>query len=215
MKVVRIIKTILITQTNELIDTTPKERIMQKSKLVDELHFIVDAMYKGTDMSTFTMVMEYKLPVSNEYKTQILEQSPELYEGMLEYKIPIDTDITKYPGNVEIQITMSKLESDARGKVLQRVRKVQPTILKIYPIAAWSDMIPDADLTALDQRILKQDAQIKELNELADKLNMTKADNLSYSENMLQLTSNGKKIGSAVSITSSGSSTGDFEIVEF
>lgn len=215
MKVVRIIKTILITQTNELIDTTPKERIMQKSKLVDELHFIVDAMYKGTDMSTFTMVMEYKLPVSNEYKTQILEQSPELYEGMLEYKIPIDTDITKYPGNVEIQITMSKLESDARGKVLQRVRKVQPTILKIYPIAAWSDMIPDADLTALDQRILKQDAQIKELNELADKLNMTKADNLSYSENMLQLTSNGEKIGSAVSITSSGSSTGDFEIVEF
>lgn len=215
MKVVRIIKTILITQTNELIDTTPKERIMQKSKLVDELHFIVDAMYKGTDMSTFTMVMEYKLPVSNEYKTQILEQSPELYEGMLEYKIPIDTDITKYPGNVEIQITMSKLESDARGKVLQRVRKVQPTILKIYPIAAWSDMISDADLTALDQRILKQDAQIKELNELADKLNMTKADNLSYSENMLQLTSNGEKIGSAVSITSSGSSTGDFEIVEF
>lgn len=212
---VRIIKTILITQTNELIDTTPKERIMQKSKLVDELHFIVDAMYKGTDMSTFTMVMEYKLPVSNEYKTQILEQSPELYEGMLEYKIPIDTDITKYPGNVEIQITMSKLESDARGKVLQRVRKVQPTILKIYPIAAWSDMIPDADLTALDQRILKQDAQIKELNELADKLNITKADNLSYSENMLQLTSNGEKIGSAVSITSSGSSTGDFEIVEF
>lgn len=211
----RIIKTILLTQENELIDTTPKERIMQKSKLVDELHFIVDAMYKGTDMSTFTMVMEYKLPVSNEYKTQILEQSSELYEGMLEYKIPIDTDITKYPGNVEIQITMSKLESDDRGKVLQRVRKVQPTVLKIYPIAAWSDMIPDADLTALDQRILKQDAQIKELNELADKLNMTKADNLSYSENMLQLTSNGEKIGSAVSITSSGSSTGDFEIVEF
>lgn len=215
MKVVRIIKTILITQANELIDTTPKERIMQKSKLVDELHFIVDAMYKGTDMSTFTMVMEYKLPVSNEYKTQILEQSPELYEGMLEYKIPIDTDITKYPGNVEIQITMSKLESDDRGKVLQRVRKVQPTVLKIYPIAAWSDMIPDADLTALDQRILKQDAQIKELNELADKLNMTKADNLSYSENILQLTSNGEKIGDAVSITSGGSSTGDFEIVEF
>ena len=215
MKVVRIIKTILITQTNELIDTTPKERIMQKSKLVDELHFIVDAMYKGTDMSTFTMVMEYKLPVSNEYKTQILEQSSELYEGMLEYKIPIDTDITKYPGNVEIQITMSKLESDDRGKVLQRVRKVQPTVLKIHPIAAWSDMIPDADLTALDQRILKQDAQIKELNELADKLNMTKADNLSYSENILQLTSNGEKIGDAVSITSGGSSTGDFEIVEF
>ena len=215
MKVVRIIKTILITQENELIDTTPKERIMQKSKLVDELHFIVDAMYKGTDMSTFTMVMEYKLPMSNEYKTQILEQAPELYEGMLEYKIPIDTDITKYPGNVEIQITMSKLESDDRGKVLQRVRKVQPTVLKIYPIAAWSDMIPDADLTALDQRILKQDAQIKELNELADKLNMTKADNLSYSENILQLTSNGEKIGDAVSITSGGSSTGDFEIVEF
>ena len=214
----RTIKTILLTQENELIDTTPKERIMQKSKLVDELHFLTGTSYKGTDMSTFTMVMEYKLPVSNEYKMQILEKSPELYENMLEYKIPIDTDITKYPGNVEIQITMSKLESDSDGKIKQRVRKVQPTTLKIYPIAAWSDMIPDADLTALDQRILKQEAQIKELNEIAQNLDMTKADNLDYRNNKLQLIANGEKIGEAVTITSSGGSTGGmegFDIVEF
>lgn len=56
------IKTILITQTNELIDTTPKEHIMQKSKLVEELHFLTDPSYKGKDMSSFTMLMEYKLP---------------------------------------------------------------------------------------------------------------------------------------------------------
>lgn len=213
-----IIKTILVTQTNELIDTTPKEHIMQKSKLVEELRFITDTIYKGIDMSTYTMVMEYKLPVSNEYKTQILEQSPELCEGMLEYKIPIDTDITKYPGNVEIQITMSKLESDSNGEIKQRVRKVQPTVLKIYPIAAWSDFIPDEALTALDQRILKQDAQIKELNEIAEHLDMTKADNLDYRNNKLQLTANGEKIGDAVTITSSGGSTGGdegYDIVEF
>lgn len=166
-------------------------------------------------MSSFTMLMEYKLPHNIGYKTQILEQSKELYDGMLEYKIPIDTDITQYDGDVEIQITMSKLESNAKGQMIQMIRKVQPTILKIYPIAAWSDFIPDDALTALDQRILKQDAQIKELNEIAEKLDMTKADDLSYSENMLQLTANGEKIGSAISITSGGSSTGEYEIIEF
>lgn len=213
-----IIKTILVTQTNELIDTTPKEHIMQKSKLVEELHFLTDLSYKGKDMSSFTMLMEYKLPHNIGYKTQILEQSKELYDGMLEYKIPIDTDITQYDGDVEIQITMSKLESNAKGQMIQMVRKVQPTILKIYPIAAWSDFIPDEALTALDQRILKQDAQIKELNEIAEHLDMTKADNLDYRNNKLQLTANGEKIGDAVTITSSGGSTGGdegYDIVEF
>lgn len=188
---------------------------MQKSKLVDSLHFIVEPNYKGKDISTFTVLLEYNTPVTHEYHSEILTLSNELYDGMLEYKLPFDTNLTKEAGNIEVQLTFSKVDLNEFGKPVQMVRKTSTTFISITPTAAWSDFVPDGLLTSLDQRILKQDAQIKELNEIAEKLDMTKADSLSYSENMLQLTSNGEKIGNAVSITSSGSSTGDFEIVEF
>ena len=48
--------TILITDQNEMI-TTIKERIMQRSKLVDNLHFLVDPMYKGIDMADCTVLL--------------------------------------------------------------------------------------------------------------------------------------------------------------
>lgn len=213
-----IIKTILVTQTNELVNTTPKECIMQRSKLVDSLHFLVEPDYKGKDMSTFTVLLEYVLPVSKKYSTEILTLSPERYENMLEYTLPFDTQLTKEAGDIEMQLTFSKIELSTSGKPKQMVRKTKTQRITISPIAAWSDLIPDEALTPLDQRILKQDAQIKELNEIAEHLNMSKADNLSYNQNTLQLLSNGEKIGDAVTITSSGGSAGGdegFDIVEF
>lgn len=211
-----IIYTILVNSDNELI-TTKKERIMQRSKLVDTLHFLVEPTYKDTDMSTFTVLLEYSLPISHEYHAELLTLSGELYEDMLEYKLPIDTVLTKESGDIELQLTFSKLEMDELGTTIQKVRKTGTEKIFIVPIAAWSDFIPDGLLTPLDQRILKTEAQIQELEAVAKTLDDTKADNLSYVKNKLQLTANGNKIGQAVTITSSGDSGGDegFDIVEF
>jgi hypothetical protein len=65
--------TILVTDENEL-RVTLKERIMQRSKLVDSFHILVDPLYKNeTDMTEFTTVyMEYILPVSKKYVTENL-----------------------------------------------------------------------------------------------------------------------------------------------
>ena len=62
--------TILVNQDNTM-TTSVRERIMQRSKLVDSLHFLVEPIYKELDMSDFTVVMEYILPVSKEYKSEI------------------------------------------------------------------------------------------------------------------------------------------------
>ena len=66
--------TILVNSDNSL-QTTVRERIMQRSKLVDTLHFLVDPVYKEHDMSAFTVTMEYLLPVSREYHTENLIKS--------------------------------------------------------------------------------------------------------------------------------------------
>lgn len=193
--------TILLNETNELI-TSIRERIMQRSKLVDSLHILVDPIYKEMDMSDFLVTMEYILPISREYKTEILEKSEELYKGKLEYKLPFDTCLTKEHGKIEIQLTFTKLELTPDGDSIQYVRKTSPTTITIVPIAAWSDIIADDALTALDQRILQTQAMIEAVNDMNEYLDEVKADNIIFNneDRYLQLTSNGKPIGDKIKI---------------
>lgn len=195
--------TILVNDNNELI-TTVKERIMQRSKLVDNLHFLVNPMYKNVDMSEFTVTMEYVLPVSRAYKTEILVKSESLYKEQLEYVLPFDTCLTKEAGKIEIQLTFTKVSLDEEGTAKQQVRKTGPTTITIVPITAWSDIIPDSALSSLDQRLIMVDAMIQAANEMNQHLLDSKADDISYNVNTneLQLLANGNTIGKRVAVKS-------------
>ena len=198
--------TILVTQDNEL-KVSIKERIMQRSKLVDSFHFLVDPMYKDTiDMTGFTVTMEYILPVSKKYKTETLVLQPELYKEKLEYCLKFDTGLTAEAGEIELHLTFTMTELSPEGVATQYVRKTTPCTITIVPVAAWSDIIPDEALSALDQKILKMDEQIKALSESAVLLTQDKADNivLDRDTNEIYLTSNGELLGDKISIDELG-----------
>ena len=207
--------TILLNETNELI-TSVRERIMQRSKLVDNLHFLVDPIYKGLDMSEFTVMLEYLLPISREYKTEILVKSDSLYKGKLEYKLPLDTNLTKEHGDIEIQLTFIKVELDADGSSKQLVRKTSPTIVTILPISAWSDIIADSALNAIDQRLIQTEVMLNAMNDMVNYLDSIKADNIIYDEETrtLQLTAHGQLIGDSVNIGYIGTSVVSIKIDE-
>lgn len=210
--------TILITDSNELV-TSQKERIMRRSKLVDTLHFLTEPIYKEHDMTTFIATLEYVLPTSREYHSEALTPSNELYKNKLEYKVPFDTNLTSEAGEVEIQITFVGLELDAEGNSIQRVRKTSPAKITVLPVAAWSDVIADSALGALDQRLIQQAAAINALDDLTQTLYETKADNLSLEGNILQLESQGEKIGRPVTIETNSTceceEKGSIRVIEF
>ena len=197
--------TILVNDDNTL-TTSVRERIMQRSKLVDSLHFLVSPIYKELDMTDFTVTMEYILPVSKEYVSEVLVKSEELYKEMLEYKLPFDTDLTKEAGEIEVKLTFSKVDLDADGNDIQYVRKISATSITIVPIESWCDIIPDKALDAIDQRIIKTDAQIKALLEANEITRLEKADNLVLDgENKeLYLTAEGNQIGDKVKLSDLG-----------
>ena len=197
--------TILVNDDNTL-TTSIRERIMQRSKLVDSLHFLVSPTYKGLDMTDFTVTMEYILPVSKEYVSEVLVKSEESYKEMLEYKLPFDTDLTKEAGEIEVKLTFSKVDLDEDGNDVQYVRKISATSITIVPIESWCDIIPDKALDAIDQRIIKTDAQIKALIEANEITRIEKADNLVLdSENKeLYLTAEGNQIGDKVKLSDLG-----------
>jgi hypothetical protein len=194
---------ILINDDNTMYGSH-KERIMQRSKCVDELVFIVDPIYRNKyDMTDASVLMEYVLPVSREYKTEYLTLSNERYKDcFLQYKLPIDTNLTKEAGTIELQLTFAYADMGANGNIIQRVRKISPTTIEITPISAWSDLIPDAALSSLDQRLIKLDASMRAMNDYLDVIDSNKVDNLVYDEKeeTLQLSANGKGVGDKVSV---------------
>lgn len=194
--------TILVTDDNTL-NTSIRERIMQRSNLVDNLHFLTTPLYKNEiDMTDFTVNLEYMLPVSKQYKSEILTKSEDLYKDeYLEYILPFDTKITSEVGDVELQLTFIKADMDADGNSIQYVRKTSPTVIKILPIAKWSDIIPDEALNAVDQKILAIDARINEIAGIEEALESVVPDDLALSDdNVLQLSVKGTPTGNGVEI---------------
>lgn len=208
---------ILINDDNGM-TITQKRRIVQRSKLVDDLWFLIKPDYSGYNMAEFTAVLEYVAPVSRKYRTEFLIRNDDAYNGYLKYTLPLDTNLTAEAGDIELMLTFLMVDLDENGNSIQRVRKISGTKITIVPISAWSDIIPDSALSALDQRIIKIDAQIKALGESFIPAECNKADDLSYDTvtSELQLLSGGKEIGKKVVINSTGESLKDgIPIVDF
>lgn len=194
---------ILVNQDDTLYGSH-KERIMQRQKLVNDLVFIVDPIYRNThDMTNASVMLEYVLPVSREYKTVFLTLSEERYNDcFLQYKLPFDTDLSSQAGYLELQLTFAYTELNENGVGIQRVRKTSPTTIEIVPVTAWSDIIPDSALSSLDQRLIKMDATMRAMNDYMDALDNSKVDNLVYNseEDTLHLMAGNKVIGDKVSV---------------
>jgi hypothetical protein len=94
------------------------------------------------------------------------------------------------------------LDVDVNGNIMQRVRKTENYLLHITQIPDWDSVIPDSALSSLDQRIIKTQAQIRELEYLAETLGENQVDNLVYDNigDTLQLTAKGKGVGDKVSV---------------
>ena len=193
---------IIIVENDNSLYGSCKQKIMQREKLFNKLWFLVPPHYNGYDMSQCTVTMRYLLPISKEFVTETLVLSEERYEEYLKYVLPVDTNLTKECGDVELNLTFIMLDVDDKGNVVQRVRKTDNHKLHITRLPNWDSVIPDQSLAAIDQRIIAQTAQIKALNNLAEVLGDTKVDNLRYDEksDTLQLVAGGKGIGDKVSV---------------
>lgn len=192
---------VILVNPDDSLYGSKKERLMQRQKLVNKIVFIVDSIYNDIDMTDATVMLEYLLPVSKRYMTEILILSEKRYNDcFLQYELPLDTKLSSEAGEIQLQLTFVKTELDEHGKGVQHVRKTSHTTIEITPIAAWSDIIPDSALSALDERLIKMDAQMRAMNDFLDVIDDNKVDNLVYNdkEETLQLSANGVGVGDKV-----------------
>ena len=163
--------TILVQDDNTL-QTSIRTRIMQNSKNIDYLHFLVKPNYNEIDMTDLTVILTYIMPISKERKTLTLTKSEELYKERLEYKILLDNDenfITSEIGDVKMWLTFMNGDDV--------VRYTTPTILAIESTEEV-EINPDEPSQTL----------------VVDNLHFDKDTNQIY------LTSGGNVVGGAISI---------------
>lgn len=193
---------VILVENDGTLYGSQKCRIMQREKLFNKLYFLVAPDYNGYDMSQCVVTMRYLLPISKEFKTETLVLAKDRYNCYLKYVLPVDTNLTKEWGDIELNLTFIMLDIDDNGNAIQRVRKTENHILHITKLPDWDSIIPDSALSALDQRIIAQTAQIKMLEDIVDVIDSNKVDNLVYNddEETLQLSANGNPIGDKVSV---------------
>lgn len=193
----------LLENDNEIF-ASHREVLMQRSKLVDEIWFLINPKYKTceNDMNVFSVILEYILPASKSYHSLELVQDKEGYKEYLKYIVPLDSNLSSEAGDIQLQLSFIFVGLDADGNSVQKVRKTKPTTLHITPIAAWSDIIPDSALSAIDQRIIMTQAQLKELGYYAEIIGENQVDNLVYDNDSdtLHLMAGKKVVGNKVSI---------------
>lgn len=215
--------TILVKDDHSLL-ATQRERIMQRSNLVNKMHFLVPPNYDELDMSKTTVCLEYLRPISREYKSEVLTKSNELYKEHLEYILPFNTDLTKEAGQVELQLTFTYADMDADGNVFQYVRKTETTYINIIAIADWSIHMPDDALTALDQRMIKLDMIAQQMADINIALADAVPDDLIVQDGKVYLSQNGQVMPNTIGadvlvprVTDDDSTPGDgiIELDEF
>lgn len=202
-----------MNEQKELIATV-KNILYQKEKLVDKIQFLFPQNYNDLKLSECTAILKY-LDQSNIPHAEILKKDNELYKNHLRFVLPIDTNLTQFAGDIEIRITFSKVDMEQQKHY---VLHTSPIVLTINPLKDYYAFVPDESLEFVDQLVGNLEAKLEATDIIAESYDKEKADNISYEDNKIQLTSNGNKIGDAITIISGGeggSGGNEFEVVEF
>jgi hypothetical protein len=195
--------TYLINADNSITHSI-KSPVTEKSNMVDQIQFICDKTYNGYNMADFDLVMEYVLPISKTHRVITLVLSDSNYKNdFLVYSLPtteLTTAITAESGDVQMSFHFMYTERDYDGNTIERVREI-PSVatLKILPLASWFHTSDEA-LSDLAAMYLENKKTTLALSELANQLNISKADDIRISDGNLELTANGESIGSGVSL---------------
>ena len=195
---------------NKELITTETTVLYQREKLVDKIQFLIPQKYNEMSLGDFTAILKYT-DQANVPHAEILQKDAELYKDRLRYTFPIDTSLTRFAGDIPIRITFSKIDMETQTQYVLHTSEI---IITVSPMSDYYTFDPDTSLEFVDQLIGNLEAKIAATDKIAEVYDKTKADNITYENDKLQLTSNGEKIGNSISIIGSSEEDG-LDVVEF
>lgn len=189
--------TILMNSDKSLV-TTVKTMLYQREKLVDKIQFLIPMKYQEIDLTDFQMALEYT-DQANVVHAEIMTKDEELYkESYLRYTLPVDTNLTRFAGDIKIRITMTKVDPDA---LAQYVLHTGDVTITVSPLSNLYHFVPDESLGFVEQMIGELDAKLEAMDKMSGIYSDTQVDDLSITEDgLLQVSSKGIVLGNGVHI---------------
>ena len=203
----------IIMDANKQLVTTIKQVLYQRENLVDKIQILIPQYYQDIDLSDWIAVLKY-VDQANIPHAETLTKDSDIYKNRIRFYLPVDTELTKYSGDITIRITLTKIDMNSKT---QYVLHTGETTITISPLKDYYSFVPDESLEFVDQLIGNLEAKIEATEKIAEIYDTKKADNITYEDSRLQLTSNGQRIGDAIIIVGGDTPGGDteFEVVEF
>lgn len=205
---------------------TQKSPIIEKTNNIDNIDFVCSKEYNDMDMSTFDLVLTYKLPISHSVKIVTLELVEDDYkDSYLLYRLPVTAKlIASEAGDVSMTFMQAKVELDSDTGAQQKyVKNYNECILPILAITNYLN-VDDSGLSQLAEMYLANKASIEAVKALADQLSAEKGDDIALdTENgTLHLTSNGEAVGTGIDLKTlngelievGAENDGNFKIIE-
>lgn len=125
--------------------------------------------------------------------------------------MPVNSELSKFSGDISVRITFTKIDMDTQT---QYVLHTGETSITISPLKDYYTFVPDASLEFVDQLVGNLEAKLEATERIAEIYDNKKADNITYENNDIQLTSNGK-IGNSITISDGSIVADGFNVIEF
>jgi hypothetical protein len=194
--------TILMNSDKSLVCTT-KTTLYQRDKLVDKLQILIPQTYEDINLSDFTAVLKY-VDQGNEAHSEILIQDEELYkDSYLRYTLPIDTNLTRFAGNIKICLTLNKVDME---EMKEYSLNTGETTITITPLSDYYKFVSDESLSIIDQKVNELNVKLEAVDKMSTAYDETKADNIKLDKETseIYLTAHNKQIGDKIAINDLG-----------
>ena len=182
---------------------TSRTTLYQRDKLVDKLQILIPQTYEDINLSDFTAVLKY-VDQGNEVHSEILIQDEELYkESYLRYTLPIDTNLTRFAGDIKICLTFNKVDME---EMKEYSLNTGETTITIASLSDYYNFVSDKSLSVIDQKVNELNVKLEAVDKMSTAYDETKADNIKLDKETseIYLTAHNKQIGDKIAINDLG-----------
>lgn len=183
--------TIIMGKSKELI-TTKRTSLFQREKLVDKIQFLFPQFYEDIDLTECTATIKY-IDQGNVPHSETLVKDIELYKERIRYVLPVDTDLTRFAGDITLRITLSKFDME---NTQYNVLHTGEATITILPLADYFAFATDESLEIVDQLRAETEA----VKNMMLTISEGQANGLTLTDDYLQLAKNKEPFGEGVTI---------------
>lgn len=156
----------LLMNTDKVLEATQRPVIYQRERNVDTLRFLFPPTYGILNLADYAFVFYY-LDMGNVLHAKVLEPETELYKGYLSYVYPIDINLTRFAGKLEIWCSFCDLDGNNKQNA---VLTTDSHFMEILPVKNMAPAMAEDSVDVLKKIIESLESRVEQTEIAIDEI---------------------------------------------